>query len=140
MSFREKAAWISLLLNVVFYGYYVWRLYEVAAAGQTETFHYGGLLVQLIILLVIAQIVLNVIAAAARPKDVYARADERERLIHFKAANVGYAVCLSGAGGVAVAIALGWSAFYTANALFLVLVLAESSRNAAQIFFYRRGA
>ena len=140
VSFREKSAWISLLLNVAVYGYYVWRLWGAVASGQTDTFEYGALLIELIVALVIAQIALNAIAAAARPKEAAAPRDERERLIDLRATTVGYVVALGGAVTVAVAIADDQPAFYTANGLFLVVVLAESARSAGQIFLYRRDA
>lgn len=139
MSDREKSSWIALILYVGIYGYYAWRVWGFIEAGDLDIYSSGELLVWLIVLLVVAQSILHAVVAAARPKEAFARADERERAIHFKATNVGYGVAMLGAAGVTVAIALGQPAFYTANALFFVLVLGETSRNAAQIFLYRRG-
>lgn len=140
MSYREKSAWIAVLLYLGIYGWYAWTLAKVIAAGQTETFDYWGELISLIIVLVVATVVLESIVAAKSPKEAQARRDERERLIHVKAANVGYGVVMVGAVGVIWAIAMGKSSFYTANGLFLTMVLAETARHAAQIFFFRRGA
>ena len=140
MSYREKSSWIALLLYLGIYGWYAWTLAKVIAAGQTETFDYWGELVSLIVVLVIATIILESIVAAKSPKEAQARRDERERLIHFKAANVGYGVAMVGAVGVIWAIATGKPSFYTANGLFFTMVLAETARHATQIFFFHRGA
>lgn len=140
MSYREKSSWIALLLYVGIYGWYAWALAKVIAAGETATFDYWGELISLIVVLVIATIVLESIVAAKSPKEASARRDERERLIHFKSANVGYGVAMTGAAAVIWAIATGKPSFYTANGLFFVMVLSETARYAAQIFFFRRGS
>jgi hypothetical protein len=141
MSYREKSTWIALVLDLGIYGYYTWTLYEVMQTGQTETFQYGRLLVSLIVILVIAAIVLESIAAGASPKEANAPADERESLIALKATNVAYTVATVGALTAAGFIAFGQVApFYIANGLFLAIVFAEIVRNAIQIVRFRRGA
>jgi hypothetical protein len=141
MSYREKSVWIALLLDLGLYGFYVWSLYDVVQADQTETFEYGRLLITLIVILVIATIVLESIVAGASPRDSTAPADEREKLIALKATNVAYSIAV-----IAALIAAGFVAyarvqpFYIANGLFLAIVFAESVRNVIQIVRFRRGA
>jgi hypothetical protein len=144
MSFREKSAWISLVSYLGVYGYYFWRLYAAATAGQTDSFHYGSLLLGLIILLVIIQVVLTVLvavyAALTNPGEVKAPRDERDKLIDLKATRIGFAFIMIGALTACVAIAFGVPGFYTANGLFLAVVAAEVAKNAGQIVQYRMDA
>jgi hypothetical protein len=140
MSFREKTAWIALISYVAVYGYYFWRIYGAIASGETETFHYGWLLTDSVIALVVIQIVLIILVAIFKPRDAKQPRDELDKLIWLKATRVACAVVMAGAFSVAVAIALGAPAFYTANALFLVTVAAEVARSTGQIVQYRRHA
>ena len=140
MSFREKSAWISLLLYLGVYGYYAWRLYGAVAAGQAETIAYGNLLARLVVLLIIVQSVLHAAVAIAKPKDAMAPKDEREKLIDLKATQVAFYVASIGALGTCLAIALGAPSFYTVNGLFLAVVLAEVVRSAGQIVLFRASA
>lgn len=140
MSFREKSAWITLLLDLGVYGYYAWTLYEVVVAGHTETFEYGDLLISLIVILIIAEIVLQSVLAGSTPNEANAPADEREKLISLKATNIAYTFAIVGAFTFAGAIAFGQPPFYTANGLFLVIVFAEVVRNTLQVIYFRLGA
>ncbi|MBI3676030.1 MAG: hypothetical protein HY243_05375 [Proteobacteria bacterium] len=143
MSFREKSAWITLTLYLLVYGYYGWTLYSVAQAGQTATYDYVWLLVRLVFLLVVLQVVfsiaITVVTAVTRPSDIRKVEDEREKLIALKATRYGFAVLAIGALAICLWIAYGGREFYTANTLFLVVVLAEMSRSAAQIVYFRKG-
>ena len=140
MSFRGKSAWASLLIYLAVYGYYFWRLFGVVQAGHAETFHYGALLTQLIVLLVILEIVLQIAIALPRPKEAQAARDEREKLIMYKATRVAFHVAMIGAALGAVASSLGATGFYVANGLFLAMVLAEIVRAGGQIVYFRLGA
>ena len=74
-----------------------------------------------------------------RSGEVEAALDERERLIELKANRFGYAILLSGAIGVAGAIALGVPGYWTANMLVFAVALGEFARFGAQIVYYRLG-
>jgi heme/copper-type cytochrome/quinol oxidase subunit 2 len=137
MSFREKSAWIVMLTTLVIYGLYFWKIAQAAAAGDAESFHYGPLLIETVILLVIAQIVLMVVISIIRPKDARQPRDERERLIELKAVRIAFAVLSVCVLTVCCYAAFYPSSFYTTNALLLSLVLSEIVRNAGQIAYYR---
>ena len=140
MSFREKSAWISVVTYVGVYGYYFWTVFKVVAAGQTSSFHFGALLVEVVFLLAAVQIVLQVIVSVMNSKEAQAAQDEREKLISLKATRVAFHVVMIGAATTAAAIAFGAPGVYTANGLFLVVVIAEVVKNAGQIILYRLGA
>src|SRR5437868_5055253 len=97
MSFCEKSAWISAISLLGVYGAYFWIVWSAALTGQAGTFHYGGLLIQSIVVLVIIQVVLSIAVAVWRPKDAGAALDERERLIDLKATNRAFYIVMSGA-------------------------------------------
>jgi magnesium-transporting ATPase (P-type) len=137
MSFREKSAWTSLITYLVVYGYYFWRILTAASGGKIDSIHYVSLLIHLIVLLIFIQIVLTVLVTIIKPSDARAPRDELDKLISLKATRIGFAVIIVGALTAVAAIAHGAPAFYTANGLFLTIVVAEVARNIAQIVQYR---
>lgn len=137
MSFREKTAWISMLSMLLISGVYFWSVMH--SGPQVGGFHFGGLLVT-IIALVVVQTVLTVGVAISTPKEAQAPRDEREKLIDLRAMRVAYS-------GLATSVALAcfFGAFdppilFNTNALLFILVTAEILRSACQIVQYRRGA
>jgi len=137
MSFREKSAWISVLSMSGIYGSYFWSV--IHAGPKAGGFHFGGLLVT-IVALVVLQIVLSIAVAIFSPKEAKAPRDERDKLIELRAMRVAYS-------GLATSVALAcfFGAFnppivFNTNALLFILVTAEILRSACQIVQYRRGA
>ncbi len=139
MAFREKLSWISVATCAAIYGAYFSSIARTALAGHTPAFGFGGPLAASIVALTIAQIVLIVVVAVAAPKEANSAPDERERLIDLRATSVGFYVMVTGTILACVAIGLGQPPFYTANGLFLTIVVAEIVRSASRIYFYRRG-
>jgi len=136
MSFREKSAWISLLSMSGIYAVYFW---SVLRSGPRRGFHFGGLL-ETIIALVVVQTALTTAVAIFAPRDAQAPRDERERLINLKATRLAYSALAT-----SVAFACFFGGFnppivFNANALLLILVIAEILRSGCQIVQYRRGA
>ena len=137
MSFREKSAWISMLSMLAISGFYFWSV--IHAGPQPGGFHFGGLLVT-IVALVVVQTVLTVAVAISTPKEAKAPRDEREKLIDLRAMRVAYSGLATG-----IAFACFFGAFdppilFNTNALLFILVTAEILRSACQIVQYRRGA
>lgn len=139
MSFREKSAWISLLIyGVVFGGYFltVWQAWdELYARGLVI-----GLTVGAVVALVILAVGLTTVVALFTPKEANAPADERETLIDLKAERIASytlsvgVVCLIGAllggvNGILVAVLLQAS-----------LVVAELVKASVQIAYFRMGS
>lgn len=139
MSFREKSAWISLLIyGVVFGGYFltVWQAWdELYARGLVI-----GLTVGAIVVLTVLAVGLSTVVALFTPKEANAPADERETLIDLKAERIASytlsvgVVCLIGAlladvNGILVAVLLQAS-----------LVVSELVKASAQIAYFRMGS
>lgn len=129
MSYRERSAWISLIVTLVVYGGYF-------LSGGFSSF-LG--LVGATVAFVIAMVVLTVISAILSPRDANAPADERERLIAHKSAHVAYYIVASG-GFVAIgALFFGIDRVLVANGLFFAMVLGEAVNDGARIVYFRRG-
>ncbi len=137
MSFREKTAWISMLSMALILGLYFWSV--ILAGPQPHGFHYGGLLVT-IVALVVVQVVLTVAVALSTPKEAKAPRNEREKLIDLRATRVAYSGLATG-----IAFACLFGAFdpplvFNTNALLFILVTAEILRSGCQVVQYRRSA
>jgi len=139
MPFREKIAWISLVATLVVYGGYFVSL-TVSWGGEGWISDSFGLLVGTTVLFVVVMIALTVVAAVLAPADAAAPADEREKLISLKASQFPYFALSSGAFTTIVALFVGTDRFFAANFLFLSMIVAEVAKDAAQIFYFRRGA
>jgi cadmium resistance protein CadD (predicted permease) len=140
MSFREKSAWVSLVTYLGAYGYYFWTIASAVATGQSDTLPSGRLLVNVICLLIVIEVVLQVTVALWKPTEAQAPRDEREKLIALKSTRWAFYVVMAGAATGAGTVALGVPAFYTANGIFLAVVLAEVVRFAGQVMYFRIGA
>jgi uncharacterized membrane protein len=73
MSFREKSAWIALLVNLGIYGFYFISLALALRRGEADEGHFFGLFVGSFVLLVIVIIVFNIVIAMMSPKDASRR-------------------------------------------------------------------
>ncbi|HEX4859739.1 MAG TPA: hypothetical protein VFV07_00790 [Rhizomicrobium sp.] len=140
MAFREKAAWISLIVGIGVYVFYFAQAVPAMARGEAGGGYYFGLLAAMTVLFVIAMIVLTVVAAVFAPKDAKTPLDERERLIGLKASQIAGVVLSAGAFMTIIALFLGAERFFAANFLFLSMAVSETLKSGAQIFYYRRGA
>jgi hypothetical protein len=137
MSFREKSAWISLLSVAGIYAFYFW---SVVQAGPQSGFHFHGLLLGTIVVLVVVQAALTAAVAAFKPKEARAPRDERDRLIDLRSMRVAYS-------GLATSVALACffgamepPIVFNTNALLFILVTAEILRSGCQVIQYRRDA
>jgi len=137
MSFREKAAWISLLSMSGIYTSYFWSVVHSGSWRGSVPF---GPLLMTVIALVVVQVTLIIVVAAFAPKDAGAPPDERERIIELRATRFAYTVLTA-----SIACACFFGAFdppmiFNANALLFLLVMAEILHSASRIVQYRRGA
>jgi len=139
MSFREKSAWASIATFLVIFGVYFWEMADVIVAGETETYPYYSLLVGFVIASIVVEIILQAIVAARVPDEANAARDEREKLIDLKATYIAFYVLVIGALAAAGAIAWDIQPFYTANGLFLTVVVTEVVKYAGEIVYFRRG-
>jgi hypothetical protein len=136
MSFREKSAWISLLLILVVFGPYFW-LVARSFSGQTHV--HGGTQFLLILVFVVLEIVLHVAIAAQSPRDARAPKDEREDLIDLKATRTAFYVLLGGTLISIFTLHFPVNAWTLAQFVLFSVVVAELVKFASQIVFFRRG-
>ena len=94
MSFREKSAWISLVLIVLVFGPYFW----LVGRSFTGVGHvHAGTQFALITLFVVLEIVVHIAIAIQSPRDARAPKDERETLIDLMATRTAFYVLFVGA-------------------------------------------
>ena len=145
MSYREKAAWAGFVSWLVVWGFYFVMLARTLASGgsQADLFTNVGIICTSLSVLPIAWL------QRRASKRELARADERERTVEMRSAQIAYRAVIA-LVIVAAALALvtnraltgvtlaepGHSIF---NAVLLLVVLAELARFATQIILFRRG-
>lgn len=150
MSFREKAAWISLVSGVVIWGFYfvvVWgRLVELPGEWPVALF------VECVLASLLVQAVLMGLAAWRTPRDQRSLSDEREIQIDGRATSIGYAaltglvLCVALVSPLAVGVEFGGlvvasrgeAATIMGQGLLLAIVLAEVVKSAVVVILHRR--
>ena len=137
VAFREKSAWISLLVTLVVYGVYFF--YFGRALSHGREFGVGGPISLAVVAIVVLQIILQVISAALSPEaERSAPVDERERQIQ-RAADAGGFYVLQVAVMCAIVTVYFASSWSVANAALAALVTGQIARYALVIVGYRRG-
>ncbi|MGJ3647181.1 hypothetical protein ACLB0R_01735 [Sphingomonas sp. GlSt437] len=139
MAFREKIAWLTLLAMVVAYSIYFSLLAAATRNGAPPLLKMLGLfgavtLTQLIIVTVVAAIL-----AIGAHREAQAAADERDRAIARRSANIGYYVLMVGVIVAGVVMPFYAPAWQIINASLVALVMAEAVRHVIIIASYRRG-
>jgi small-conductance mechanosensitive channel len=139
MSFREKSAWISLVLILVMFGAY-FRTVSQVVSGETSRASASDWMLGLVLGFLVLEVVFHLAIAIQSPRDARAPKDERERLISLKATRIAYFVLMIGA---LLSLFSYWhlemGAWSTSQHVFLSIVFAEFVKFAAQIVFFRRG-
>ena len=137
MAFREKAAWITLATTVLVYGGY-FAVVGHRLGPQDPAAGLIGPLIASILVIVVLQVGLTIVAAAACPADAHAPVDERERLIQLRATRAGFHTLQVGAFLALTTVFWGADAKLVANDAFLAIVAAEAVRAGWQVVDYRR--
>jgi hypothetical protein len=135
VAFREKQAWISLVVTLGVYGVYFF--YYGQALSQGRSFGVGGPITLAVVAIVVLQIVLNIIAALLSPNERGAPVDERERAIQQRA-NAGAFYVLQIAVMCAIVTVYFASSWSVANAALAALVAGQIAQYALVIVGYRR--
>ena len=136
MSFREKSAWISLVLLLAVFTPFFWNSYQ-QFTGRVDTSSAVGTAFLLLAAFVVFEIVLHAIAIQS-PDEANAPRDERERLIEMRATSVAFPVLLVGALSAVGLLHLGSRAWLMAQVVMLAIVVAEVVRFGLQVVLYRR--
>lgn len=155
MPFREKSAWISIFVTLLIWGSYFGDMMPNLLSGRPDLDGMLGAFFGSVALAVILQIVLTIVIAVLSPKEANAPADERERLIELRAANIAYNVLtfllvIAVLGAPAMSLfhalkagiepSLGSAVVPMANGVLLALVLAEVVKHIAQLVQFRQQA
>lgn len=155
MSFREKAAWISLFTTLILWGGYFGHFFTAFEAGGPSLASLFANFGSTVVMVVVVQVVLAIVLALLAPKDANTPPDERERLIGLRAAALAYhlmagalvvvvlgapALAVYGAHQFGAQATLASTAVLMANGILLCLVLGEVIRETSQIVQFRKDA
>jgi hypothetical protein len=138
MSFREKSAWVTLVLLMGFGIYFV----EVGSHFFNPTAPHENhfeLFVLLVIAMVILEVASHIVFAIQSPRDAKAPLDERERMIALRATRPAFFVLLVGAFLSIGTMHLGASTWTLAHCVLLAIWISELTRFGTQLYYYRRG-
>lgn len=139
MSFREKSAWLMVIILIIAGANYFLQIYWLSnAAGQVIP-PIAPMTIAYIILIVIAAIIGHAVIALIAPTEANAPMDEREKRIEHRAGNwSGMILCVGAIAGL-----IHFSVNADGNLLFHIIVgsllVAQISEYVSQIWFYRRG-
>lgn len=145
MSYREKVGWAGFVTWLLVWGFYFVMLGRTLASGgsQADLFTQVGIACTFLSVLPIAWLQWRA------PKRELAQADERERMIEMRSAQIAYRTAITlivMAAAVALlakraltGISLAEPGHWIFNAALLLIVLVELARWAAQIALFRRG-
>lgn len=153
MTFREKMAWVSLIVTGGVWGFYFLQIFGAVRNGPVDGGRLAGLFGACVGVIVVLHVALAIAAALAAPKEADAPADERERMVELKSTNIAYAVLCVGVVGMVLSAPLvaglsiqafrgdtaGDAILVMANSGLLALVAAELVRSGCQIAYFRLG-
>ena len=136
MSFREKSAWISLVLIVLVFGPYFWLVGRSFTGGEHV---HAGTQFGLIVLFIVLEIVVHIAIAIQSPRDAQAPIDEREDLIDLRATRMAFYVLFGGALMSIFTMHFRLTVWMLSQCVLFTIVIAELVKFSSQIVFYRRG-
>jgi heme/copper-type cytochrome/quinol oxidase subunit 2 len=139
MAYREKSAWISLLIMLAVYGYTTISLLAAQAPDADKRSEMLGVIIGATIIVVVLEIVMQSIAAARQPKEAQAPADEREKLIELKSTRIAFVVLMTGALFAVFAYYAGYDGFVVSSTAFGAVVIAQILKFASEIAYFRFG-
>src|SRR5256885_13517885 len=140
MSFREKSAWISFVLILIFGGLWLRNVVRVEFYGlRQDPVRFVFLMLAA---LIAAEIGLHIAIAIQSPRDARTPKDERERLIDLKASRVAFYVLMIGAfTSIGFGLHFPGASRFTMGALLMgAIIAALLARFGTQIALYRRDA
>jgi hypothetical protein len=137
MSFREKSAWITLVLVLLCFGAYFGAIATGHITGR------GMSSIHLLLLCVAAffllQLGLKLAAIWTTPKDGRSPKDEREQLIQARSHTIGYYLLMVLTLAIGVPFHLGHPAVDLVNFALLDVVITALVVSVAQVVMFRRG-
>ena len=135
-SFEEKSVWIQLVSLVVGLGGYLVVAGLMLSNGVSALPPFVPVFAVAIVLIVAVNIAGHVVAAiASRPDE----ADERDRLIGWRAESRSSWILAVGVIGAIMALILSVGGVWVAHLLLISLFGSEVAKDVLQIVYYRRG-
>ncbi len=138
MSFKEKSAWITLVISAGVYFIYLSTIFSRAGTVPLAEVSYIGTLLWTIGLVILASIWLHVMVAMHNPREAKIN-DQRDREIHRYGEYVGQWVVVAGAMAALLMSLVEIEHFWIANTVYLAFVLSSVIGSAIKIVAYRRG-
>lgn len=133
MSFREKSAWTMAAVMLVAGIFYAWQVSQGPAAPVI------GPLIPYVLLVIVLSVAVQIVLAVTSPKEAQAAADERERVIIWRAGQLSGIVLTVGlvaSGAVYVMLPSGNMLFHHVLG---ALIVAQIAEYLLQVYFFRRG-
>ncbi len=138
MSFREKSAWITFVLLLAFAIYFGEVAQQLLVAGPPRVSGFP-LFLGLAGAVVALEILMHIVIAIRSPREARAPRDERERSIAQRATVPAFYVLLIGAFGAIGTMHLGANTWVLAHCVLFAIWVAQLTRYASLLYFYRRG-
>ncbi len=138
MSFKEKSAWIMLVISSAAYFVYLSTIFSRAGAVPLAEVSYVSTLLWTIGLVILASIWFHMMVAMHNPKEAN-QADERDKEIHRHGEYVGQWVVVAGAMAAMLMSLVEMEHFWIANIVYLAFVISSVVGSAIKIVAYRRG-
>ncbi|MDE0658195.1 MAG: hypothetical protein OXI79_00945 [Gammaproteobacteria bacterium] len=135
-SFEEKSVWIQLVGLVVGLGGYLIAAGLMLSNGVSALPAFVPVFAAAIVLVVAINIAGHVVAAIVSRTD---EADERDRLIGYRAESRSSWILGVGAIGAIMALILSVGSVWVAHLLLISLFGSEVAKDVLQIVYYRRG-
>lgn len=138
MSFKEKVAWVMLVIMVLVYGRYFHSIQGAIADGVdvAEIPYRAAMLITVVAAVILAIAGTITVTIVSRGDDA---SDERDREIERHGDWLGGIVLYVGALGALALAVFEMAHFWIANSLLLSLVLAAIVANIRKLMLYRRG-
>ena len=140
ISFQQKSAGVSLVITssaALYFIARVWPLRPAAVASDAIPVGYGGVVITTLILIVVAQIVLQAVLAIGQGSVESAGAAE-QAATHKARRNAYFVLAVAAVAAVGSTFVQALTIFDTANVVVVGLALAEIVQSASQLFYTRR--
>lgn len=138
-SYEEKSAWITLVCMVVVFGGYFAVAASMLAAGVTKAIAFIPVFAVTVAGLVAALVIGHVTAAILGRRGGLDPADERDRVISWRAEHRSSWLLAVGVLAAVFGLALEVGSAWIANGLLMALFVAESLNYTLRVYYYRRG-
>ncbi len=138
MSFKEKSAWIMLVISAGAYLIYLSTILSRAGSIPLAEVSYISTLLWTIGAVILVSIWMHMMVAMHNPREANME-DQRDQEIHRHGEYIGQWVVVAGAMAVMLMSLVEIDHFWIANTVYLAFVLSSVIGSAIKIVAYRRG-